>query len=400
VSSLPFLPPILLLGVLVALAAVRLLGEAAQRPLLMAAAGIAGGLGWQAAGLPSADPDALRIGARAGLALLVFAAAQQARLTMLPGLSLPALRLVILGVPALSAATAGTAFAVLPGLGPWSALLIGAVVPLGVGVFGERRLIAAPVGEPVKRAVRLDATFGLVLGVPLALLVEAASMPLPPFGGLADTALFASFAGAAVGGTAGLLAGRLQRAGRLGGGPLAPFGLLLAVVLACLLLGFDEVMAAAACGVLFQQEARQGGRARGALFASGRRWAAPFAFLLLGWTLGPELPGADLLVWIGALVPVLVLKAVVRGAALGGTALGDQERSFLAWFGGGPGAGAALFTVSLLGSASDAAQPLAISVAAAAVFAGLVLARAVSAPLVTRLVHATARSKKRRYGAA
>ncbi|WP_036766825.1 hypothetical protein [Parvularcula oceani] len=386
---------------LLVLAAGRLglLGQLANRPVTLLGAGIAGGFLYRRFGLPTPDPEAVRQAARLGLAVLVFMAAQQCRLSRLPRLSPAALRLVVLAAPSLIVAGAGVVFALLPGLGLWSAILVGTVLPLGVGGGDEREVLRAPIANATKRTVRLDSALSLVLMLPLALLVEAAGIAPAPYAPFSENVLYEAFAGAAVGGTLGLLAGRLLpvRGARL---PAAPLFTLGASYAGALLLGFDGVLAAASAGLLYAQEAPLRGTARSRLFEAGRQWCTPLAVFGLGAILGPSLFQADLLVWLAALLPVLLLRGIVRSAALGAVDARQEDRTFLSWFGGAPAAGAALLVLSLLGSPSVAAQEGALGVAAVSVFAGIVVTRLSSRPLVTRLVHQTARARKRRYIAA
>ena len=259
--------------------------------------------------------------------------------------------------------------------------------------------MAAPLPAEVKRTLRLDAAIGLVIGVPLAVLAEVAATPPGGGAGLGEAPAFGAFAGTALGGAVGLLAGRLIPV-RDAAIPRAP---LLALALAYVVtraLGYDVVLAALACGVLYSEESGLLGPVRSRLYSVSLRWCAPAAFFGLGALTAPVLLQLDLLAALAALVPLLVLRPVLRGAALGGVPLKPHERSFLAGFGGVPGAGAALFVLSLLGSPAPAAQAEAVTIAATGVFAGLVLARLASAPLVTRQVRTEARLRKRRYGTA
>ena len=395
-------PPAFALGLALlgaALARAGVLSWLSARPVLVLAMGVLAGAALRLTSLPSVGPDAVREAARLGLALLAFAAAQACAPSRAGRASAPALRLAVLAGPGLALVTAAAVFALLPALGPWSALLVGACLPLGVGAFDEGAAMAAPLPDATKRAVRVDAALGVAFGVPIAVLVEAVSVAPPAGADPTQAAGFAQLAGAAFGGTIGLLAGRalpVRRAGL----PRAPFGVFALAYGSAYLLGFDAVMAGAACGLLHSEEARLTGPMRSRLFSAGARWCAPFGVFALGLLLGPVALQADLLVWLAALVPVLALRVALRGAALGGAELPAADKAFLSWFGGVPGAGAALFVVSLLGSPSPAAQGGALAVAALSVMAGLTYARLASGPLVTRQVRAAARARRKRYGAA
>ena len=369
------------------------------RPGLVLGSGVLLGVGLRLTAAPEAGPDAVREAARLGLALLAFTGAQQCRLSRVARASPAALRLAALAAPGLIAVTAAAVFALKPDLGLWSAMLVGVALPLGIGAFDERAALGAPLAAETKRAVRVDAGLGVALGVPLAVLVEAVSIAPPTGADITQAPGFALFAGAAVGGTIGLLAGRLLpvRDAQVPSAPFVAFALAYGLAYA---LGFDAVMAGAAAGLLYAEEAPLLGPVRSRLFSAGARWCGPPAFFALGVLMGPVALDADLLVWLAALVPVLALRVALRGAALGGADLPGADRGFLAWFGGGPGAGAALFVVSLLGSPSSAAQPDVLVIAALATAAGLVAARLGSGPLVTRQVRAAARARRKRYGTA
>ena len=381
------------------LARVGALRALEAQPALVLGGGVLLGMGLRLISAPEAGPDAVREAARLGLALLAFTGAQQCRLSRVARTSPAALRLAALAAPGLIAVTAAAVFALKPDLGLWSALLVGVALPLGIGAFDERAALGAPLAAETKRAVRVDAGLSVALGVPLAVLIEAVSIAPPAEADITRMSGFGLFAGAAVGGTIGLLAGRLVPV-RGGGVPAAPFAAFALAYGLAYALGFDAVMAGAAAGLLYSEEAPLPGPARSRLFSAGARWCGPPAFFGLGLLMGPVALDADLLVWLAALVPVLALRVALRGAALGGADLPSADRGFLAWFGGGPGAGAALFVLALLGSPSSAAQPDVLVIAALATAAGLIAARLGSGPLVTRQVRAAARARRKRYGAA
>ena len=382
-----------------ALAASGVLSRVEHRPALVLGAGVLAGFILREAGVPDAGPDAVREAARLGLALLAFTAALQCPLSRAARLSPAALRLAALAAPGLVAVAAAAVFALHPDLGLWSALLVGAALPMGIGAFDERLALGAPLETPTKRAVRIDAGLGVALGVPVAVLLEAMSIPPAPGAEITDAPLFALFAGGAVGGAVGLLGGRLL-AVRDAGVPMAPFAAFALAYGGAWAMGFDPVMAGAAAGLLYAEEAPLLGPVRARLFSAGARWCGPPAFFALGALMGPAVVGADLLAWLAALVPALALRPMLRGAALGTAGLSAADRGFLSWFGGGPGAGAALFTLALMGSASAGAQADALVIAALATAANVVAARLGSGPLVTRQVRAAARARRKRYGTA
>ena len=396
---MPFLPLVALcLAILVTAGLARSGAGAwlAARPLLTLGAGAAAGLGMQAAGLPGLPPDGVREAARLGLAFLGFAAAQQCRPSRLGTVCPPALRLAVIALPLVAVGAAAASFALLPGVGLRGAALIGTAFALGGGVFDEGAAMSAPLGDAVKRTIRLDAASALAFGIPVAVLVETAVVPPDPTVGVWRYAGFGLFAGTAVGGAIGLLAARLVRV-RDASVPLAPLLAFAAAFAACRALGFDPVMGGVACGFLYSEEAGLLGPVRSRIFGAGLRWSAPPTLLAAGLMLGPVLVGADFLMLLAAGATVLVLAPVARGAALGATDLPDAARAFLSRFGGAPGVGAALFLLSLLASPALAAQSEALALGTLGLFGGVAIGRLASGPLVTRQVRAAARARKRRY---
>ena len=368
------------------------------RPLVSLALGLGIGALYRASPLPAAEPEAVRAAARFGLAVLVFAAAQQCRFSRLSAVSSAALRLAGFGVPILVLLSAALVFALLPGLGVWSAVLVAVALPLGAGVFDERAALRAPLADETKRALRLDLVLALTLGIPLAVAAEAVSQGQAAGAALWDVPAFGVFAGGAVGGTIGLLGARWLPV-KDAAVPAEPFLVFAIAYLAALLLGFDAVIAAALCGVLYSEEATVPGPARSRIVGAGLRWVAPLALFSLAATLGATLFRTDLLVWLSALVPALFLRIGVRRAALTGAPIPEAERRFLSSFGGAPGAGAALFTLSLLGADAAAAQGETLTILTIAVTVSVLFGQLASDPLVARQVRAAARAKKRRYAA-
>lgn len=366
------------------------------RPALTLALGAGAGLVLQFTALPAPPPEALREAARLGLAFLAFCAAQQCRPSRLGKVSPPALRLALLSLPLVALGTAAASFALVPDIGLGAAALVGIAFVLSGGVFDEAAAMQAPLAADVKRTVRLDAAASLALGIPLAVLIEGVIVPPGPGDALWDYAAFGLFAGAAVGGTIGLLAARLLPP-RDAAVPLAPLLSLGAAFLACRLLGFDAVMGGAACGLLYSEEAGLLGPVRSRLFGAGLRWVTPPALLTAGLAFGPILRGADFLMVLAITAALLALQPLARGAALGGTDLPEEARAFLARFGAAPGVGAALFLLTLLASPALGAETEALALGALCLFGGGVLGRLASQPLITRQVRAAARAKKRRY---
>ena len=396
------LPPLLapLAAVLVAVLFARS-GAArwlADRPLLVLAAGGVVGVAYRLTGLSGAPPEALREAARLGLAFLAFVAAQQCRPSRLPSVSRPALRLSLLALPLIGVGTAAAVFALLPSLGLRSAALIGAVFVLGGGVFDEREAMKAPLAAATKRTVRLDAALGLLTAVTIAALVEAAITPPLPNDRLWDTPAFGLFAGGAVGGTIGLLAGRFLRPqdAAVPSAPLVAFGLAYA---ACVLLGFDGVIGGVACGLLYSEEAGMLGPVRSRVFGAGLAWVAPLALFAGGAVLPPVLASANVLMGLAAAIVLLVLMPLARGAALGEEGVAPEERRFLARFGAAPGAGAALFLLALLASPALGTQGEALAVGTIGLIGGVCLGQVSAKPLVLRQVRAAARARKKRYAA-
>ena len=398
---MPLLPLTALLVSVLAAAVLARTGASARladHPLLTFAVGAAAGFALDLTPAPPPPPEAVREAARLGLAFLAFTAAQQCRPSRLGAVCQPALRLAVIALPLVAVGAAAAIFALLPGVGVRPAALIGVGLVLGGGVFDEKAAMNAPLSAAVKRTVRLDTAAGLVVGIPLAVLVEVAIVAPNPNVPLWSYPGFGLFAGAAVGGAIGLLGARLLRP-KDAAVPRAPLLTFAAAFAACRLLGFDPVMGGVACGLLYSEEAGLLGPVRSRLVGAGLRWVAPLTAFAAGLLLAPVAMGANLLMVLAACAILLALAPLSRGAALGAADLPDEARAFLCRFGGAPGVGAMLFFLSLLASPALAADSEALALGVLCVAGGLVLGRIASGPLVTRQVRAAARAKKRRYAA-
>ncbi|MEM9989254.1 MAG: cation:proton antiporter, partial [Pseudomonadota bacterium] len=349
-------------------------------------------------GWAEVNAETLRHMTRAGLAFLVFLAAQQCRISRLISISKPVFWLGILGIPFSLLLYTMTAFVILPGLTFWGILIVASALILGGALTQDHLLLEAPVERDTKRAARLEGAMTLLLGLPLALLLEKGSSPVMVGTPIHLHPLFLSVAGFTVGGAIGLLSGRFLPLSPQSPLPVLPFLVAAFTYALSLLLGLDSVMAALGAGLLFSEEAKIPGPVRTNLWRTGERFLRPLALIAFGYVLMPLMLKADFLIWIVATVIILVVRPLSRFIILqtrGDLAL--QDRTFLTWFGGAPGVGCILFLLSLMASPAAMLEDTSMALATAIVVVGLVVTRLFTKPLTTRLVQETARARKKKY---
>lgn len=391
--------PALLAGLFLAGIRIGALHRLAERPLLTLLGAILLGVGYRQFSLPEADPEWIRAFARFGLAMLVFLAAQQCRLSRLNSVSESAFRLSLFGSTTSLFLFAFMAYLLVPGLDLWAMLIVAAALSLGGAPADDKAMLNAPIEAPTKCAARIEGAAALTLGLPLAIMLEVAAVPVDMAVPLHEQPIYLALAGFATGGAIGLLSGRLLKLSKADL-PVLPFLVAVISYFIALLLGFDAVLTLAGAGILYAEEAKLRGDVRTRLWRSGEQLIMPLAFLGFGFVLGPTLFQADFLVWIMAILGVTLVRLVPRFFLLQTLDIPTKDRQFLGLFGGAPGAGAALFLLSFIGGPSVVVQDQALSLASATILAGLLVTRLGSKPLIMRLVHQTARARKRRYSPA
>ena len=171
----------------------------AARPLLTTVGAIILGALYRRFGGPVADPEAIRLFAQFGLAMLAFLAAQQCRLSRLLSVSPSAFRLAVFAIPLTLAIFTATAFILVPGLDLWGTLMIGVALVLGGAPPVEKPLMSAPIDEKTRCAARLEGAASLAIALPVALIIEAGLTPTTLSTPLAEQPIYQSLAGFAVG---------------------------------------------------------------------------------------------------------------------------------------------------------------------------------------------------------
>ena len=325
------------------------LTELSKRPLLAMVAGVAAGIVYRRVGLPEIDGETSREAARFALSMLVFLAAQQCRVSRLIRVSPAAFRLSVLGTPLFFVIFGVAALIMIPGLDFWGLLIVATALVLGGAPSDDRALLGAPIADETKRAARIESAAALTLVLPIVVLLEIGTVPVSEGTALFRQPLFQGVAGFAVGAAIGLLAGRLLPLSKAAL-PVLPFLLGISVYLLALALGYDPVLACAGAGILYAEEAPLRGDVRTRLWRSGERILMPLSFVAFGFLLWPVIASNDLLLWVMAVVAVTLVKGVARFVALHGVELEPQDKHFLVWFGGSPGAPTALVMIALLAS--------------------------------------------------
>jgi NhaP-type Na+/H+ or K+/H+ antiporter len=394
-----FVPAAIVTAVAVsALTKTPLLRVAAKAPALAIAAAAAVSLLLRGLGAPQLPASWAAAAAEFGLSALVFASAAQLRLSRLPRVCPSAFRLVVGAGPLYVIVCALCAFVLLPQLSLPSALLIGAVLMLNGAAVDRRAVTAAPAPAEVKSAVRIESAAAIVFAAPLALLAAAFAVAPAPYDPRLEPLLLESLSlvqGFAAGGFAGYFAAKFRpRSASLSEFHWA-LGAALFSYLFAVAVGAEPVVAAGAAGLLWSEEAKNAAATRIRLARFVERIAAPAAFLLFGFCLAPRALSGDMLTLLFALAAVTVLRVGPRLAALRDSAMPEEHRMFLAWFGGAPGAASALFLVSLLDDAMLLDHDAMLGVGALAVLAGVFAARLSSRPLAAAFVRRTA--LKRRF---
>ncbi len=395
-----FLFSILLAGLVLIGLRTGMLWAMRRHPLISLLIAMSIGTVYRLLGGPLPDLDAVRGISRFLLGVLAFFAAQQCRVSRLPRISPEVYRFATLGIPLNCAVFAATGYLVVPGLDLGGLMIVSGALVLGGALAIDRPLLNAPIEEHTRRAARLESAAVLAVALPIALVLEAgATVPeiaLP----LDQTPLFEALAGFAVGGTAGLLAGRLLKLSDVPV-PVLPFLVAGAVFAITTAIGFDGTMALAAAGLLYSEEAPLRGTVRTRVWRLAEAMIAPVAIAGFGLILGPLIFGADLLIWVAAAVSLFAARVASRFALLQTLELPAPDRTFLSWFGGAPGIATILALLSLTASPAPLLEESALTYGAVCVIVGLFSARLSSRLLTQRLVHATAAERKRhRFGTA
>jgi len=389
----------ILAAILMSLDRAKVLERIARAPALLMVVGMAAAMVYRGVGAPVAPAEWVAAGADVMLAALGFAAAAQFRVSRLATACPASFRLTIGGAPLFLVICGLAAFVLAPNLTLGSAFLLAGALTLNGAAFDRRAVADAPAPAAIKGAVRLESAAILALGLPVAILLEAAATAAPESMPAATPLFEASFAtlGAfALGGLAGLaaaVAGNLSKNKQR----RAPYAIAAAIAAALLAapFGAHPVFAATAAGLLWGEETSAPAMTRVRMRRRIDRLVLPATFLAFGALLGPQILQADMLTVVFAIAAATVLRAGPRLASLGSLSLAKESQLFLAWFGGAPGAASALFLISLFDAPSIMALDAVLTVGALTVMLSVFAARMTSRPLLKVLLKETAVARKR-----
>ncbi|MBI1393045.1 MAG: hypothetical protein GC152_09925 [Alphaproteobacteria bacterium] len=403
--------------VIALIATVAALGHAIGRrpaaaPALVLGVGLLVALGALAIGLAAPAANIAAGPAKWGLAALGFTAATQFRVRLLSRLRAPAFRLATAGAPLAFAFWALTAFVMLPQTSMATAGLIAAALLLNGAAFDRKAVLGAPAPAVVKQTVRLEGAAITAFGLPIAAFCIGAATAAGPSEPQLTPLLLTTISmlkGFVFGGLLGFAAARIgRRLYRAAGGRAAPaerridamggpavmagFG----AALLAPVIGGDMLIAAVAAGLVWSEEAGRAPGVRRVLQRLSERAIPPAAYFAFGFLMLPRLADADMLTTLYAVAAVTILRAAPRLAALSSAKLPEGARNFIAWYGGAPGAGSALFLMMLTGEPAIANLDPALTVGSMCVACGVIGARASSKPLLDGFLQAAARGRSRR----
>jgi NhaP-type Na+/H+ or K+/H+ antiporter len=343
----------------------------------------------------SSAPEQLKPLVEITLVLVLFADAARVRLHDLRGDLGLVLRLLAVGLPLTLMAGWGLARWLLPGLGLWAALLVGAALAPTDAALGVPVVTNPAVPSRIRRVITVESGLNDGIATPVVVLAIAGTMGAVGGGGSAGGALVELAIGVAVGVAVGSAGGWLLRWGRRRGWAAEDF--IGVAVLALALLAYAAALTVDGNGFV---AAFCGGMAFGA--AAGRGGPAELVFL------EQASGGVSLLVWLafGAIgVPILVerldwtlvvyavlsltaVRMVPVALALLGSRLDRRTVLFVGWFGprGLASLVFALLALEDIGSGADEA----VAVIAATVVLSVLAHGLSAAPLAARYGRAAA----------
>ncbi|SHN45146.1 cation:proton antiporter [Cryptosporangium aurantiacum] len=343
-----------------------------------------------------AAPETLKVLVELTLVWVLFADAARVRVHDLRGDLGVVVRLLAVGLPLTVLAGWGLAAWLLPGLGLWLALLVGAALAPTDAALGVPVVTNPAVPSRIRRLITVES--GLNDGIVTPIVLVAIAGAAASHGEGAGSAVVDLALGAAVGIAVGFLGGRVLRWARARGWAAEDFAGI--GVLALAVLAYAVALAVGGNGFV---AAFCGGAAFGA--AAGPRGPAEVRFV-------EQVSGAvSLLVWLafGAIaVPIMVDRldwsrllyavlslTVVRMVpvvlALLGAGLDRATVLFVGWFGprGLASLVFALLALEELGAAADGA----VAVIAATVLLSVLAHGLSAAPLATRYGRSTSRTQ-------
>ena len=256
--------------------------------------------------------------------------------------SLPA-RLLGVGLPLTVAAGALAAWMILPGLGVWEAVLLGAVLAPTDAALGQAVVSNALVPVRIRQSLNVESGLNDGIALPLVLVAIAFAGATGESGDLAHWLSFATLQvtlGPLVGAAVGYLGGRSVARSTHAGWMNEPFQRLSLLGLAGLafagaeLVGGNGFIAAFVAGLTLGNTTRavcvrvyEFGEAEGQLLTL-------VVFLIVGGVMVPEaLPHWDHRVWLYALASLSVVRMAPVALSLVRSGLRPATLAFVGWFG-------------------------------------------------------------------
>jgi NhaP-type Na+/H+ or K+/H+ antiporter len=364
-------------------------------PLFFVVVGLAmsaRGLGWLELGVESSVIHGL---AELTLVLVLFTDASRIDLTCLrrEG-SLPA-RLLGVGLPLTILAGFAAALALLPGLEPFEALLLAAVLAPTDAALGQAVVSNPLVPVRVRQSLNVESGLNDGIALPVVLIFASLAGAREQSGDLGYWVRFAALAvtlGPLVGVAVGYLGGRLVERG-------TRVGLAVLAFAAAELVGGNGFIAAFAAGLTVGNVARavcpclhEFGEAEGQLLTL-------LVFLVFGAVMVPmALPLLDGRAFAYAIASLTIVRMVPVALALLGTGLQPQSIAFLGWF-GPRGLASILFVLLVVEEGRLASGPFLVAVVVLTVLLSTVLHGVTAFPLARRYgafasAHAAARAER------
>ncbi|EWT01621.1 sodium:proton antiporter [Intrasporangium oryzae NRRL B-24470] len=356
---------------------------------------------------PASTATSLRPVVELTLVLVLFADAARVRPQDLRVELANIARLLGIGLPLTILAGWGLAAWLLPGLGPWPALLVAAALAptdaaLGIPVVTNPRVPAR-----VRRLITVESGLndGIATPVVLVAIAGAASAEgLADAGGLGE-ALLEIVVGALVGSAVGVAGGWILRRARQAGwvaedfAGIAVLSLSVAAYTAAVTLGGNGFIAAFIGGLAFGAVAGRRGLAELVLVEQVSGLASLLVWLVFGAIgVSAALSHTSLATLCYAVLSLTAVRMVPVALACVGSGLGRDTVLFVGWFGPRGLASLVFALIAFEELGPDAQQPLAVILLT--VVLSVIVHGLSAAPLADRFGRASARAGDRRAPAA
>ena len=368
----------------------RLEGTVFTAPLLFTAFGLLAGA--QGLGLLYVEvgDDAVHLVAEITLILVLFGDASRIDLRALRReLGLP-VRLLLIGMPLTIAAGGGLAFLVLPELGLWQALLVGAILAPTDAALGQAVVSSKLVPQRIRQALNVESGLNDGIAVPIILVVLCvAGAEVEGARTAGEWVLFATkqlTLGPAVGVFVGLTGGWILTRGKRGAWFSESLERLLGLGLAAIAFTGAEAIGGNGFIATFLAGLSMGNWARDVcspvyefLEAEGQLLML-VVFLLLGATMvGPVLSHATPFILLYTVASLTIVRMIPTAIAMLGTGLRAPTVGFLGWF-GPRGLASILFAIVAVEQGMLADPELVFTVIIATVILSVVLHGITAAP--------------------